>query len=66
MENIIEIKSKDITNNWVESSRFLFYVKICCILTLFVSNCVALYTSRYKGKAEVEVQKSSTYKPTYN
>jgi hypothetical protein len=66
MANEIEDnKKKDFTNNWVSSSRFLFYVQVFCILTFLLGGCYRLYTQRFKGAPEVEVQSSSKYKPEY-
>lgn len=56
---------KDFTKNWVNSSRFLFYLQVFCILAFVLGGCYRLYNVRYKGKPTVEVQKSSEYKPDY-
>ena len=60
-----DIKEKDFTKNWVNSSRFLFYLQVFCILAFVLGGCYRLYNQRYKGKPDVEVQKSSQYKPDY-
>jgi len=62
---INDTKEKDFTKNWVNSSRFLFYLQVFCILAFVLGGCYRLYHERYKGKPEVEVQKSSQYKPEY-
>ncbi len=56
---------KDFTKNWVNSSRFLFYLQVFCTLAFLLGGCYRLYNQRYKGKPDVEVQKSSQYKPEY-
>jgi hypothetical protein len=56
---------KDFTKNWVNSSRFLFYLQVFCILAFVLGGCYRLYNQRYKGHPDVEVQKSSQYKPEY-
>ena len=55
---------KDISTNWVSSSRFFFYVSIFAILALVLGNCTKLYNSRF-SKPNPEVQSSSQYKPEY-
>ncbi len=56
---------KDFTKSWVSSSRFLFYLQVFCILAFVLGGCYRLYNQRYAGKPDVEVQKSSQYKPEY-
>jgi hypothetical protein len=58
-------QEKDFTKNWVNSSRFLFYLQVFCVLAFVLGGCYRLYNQRYKGKPEVAVQKSSEYKPEY-
>jgi hypothetical protein len=58
-------QEKDFTRNWVNSSRFLFYLQVFCILAFVLGGCYRLYNQRYKGKPEVEVQGSSKYTPEY-
>lgn len=60
-----DTKDKDFTKNWVNSSRFLFYLQVFCVLAFVLGGCYRLYHQRYQGKPEVEVQKSSQYKPEY-
>jgi len=60
-----ETSEKDIRHNWVISSRFLFYVQVFCIVAFVLGGCYKLYNHRYKGKPDVEVQKSSQYTPEY-
>jgi len=60
-----ESTNKDFTKNWVNSSRFLFYLQVFCILSFVLGGCYKLYKSRYKGNPEIEVQSSSKYVPEY-
>jgi hypothetical protein len=62
---INETSEKDIKTNWVSSSRFLFYLHVFCILAFILGGCYKLYDHRYRGKPDVEVQKSSQYTPEY-
>ena len=64
-QEIIDTKQKDITSNWVTSSRFLFYVQVFCIAAFLLGGCYKLYTYRYKGKPEVQVPESTLYNPKY-
>ena len=53
-------------NNWVSSSRFLFYLSILCFLGFFTGCSYNVYKStRYHEKPKVEVQPSTLYKPEY-
>jgi len=60
-----EVKSKDFTKNWVNSSRFVFYVSIFSIVAFLFGASFRLFQHRYKGKPDVEVQSSSKYTPEY-
>ncbi len=61
-----EVKeSKDFTNNWVNSSRFLFYLQVFVVIAFVSGGCYKLYQHRYKGKPDVQVQGSSKYTPDY-
>ncbi len=64
-QEIIEHEQKDFTKNWVNSSRFLFYLQVFCILAFVLGGCLRMYNQRYKGKPDVEVQGSSKFKPEY-
>jgi hypothetical protein len=57
--------SKDFTNNWVNSSRFLFYLTVFCVVAMMVGEGFRLYQQRYKGKPDVEIQSSTKYTPEY-
>jgi hypothetical protein len=64
----IEIKDpkiKDIANNWVDSSVFLFYLEVFCMVCFLVGASYGLYVHRYKGKPEVEVPGNTLYTPQY-
>lgn len=58
-------KDKDFTNNWVNSSVFLFYLQVFCIIAFVLAGCYSLYTHRYKGKPDVNVPESTKYDPKY-
>jgi len=60
-----ETIERDITTNWVSSSRFLFYLQVFCILAFVLGGCYKLYNHRYAGKPDVEVQKSAQFTPEY-
>ena len=62
---IQEHKEKDFGYNWVNSSRFLFYVQLFCILAFVLGGCYQLYQKSYAGKPEVAVPESSLYTPKY-
>lgn len=64
MEHTVENKN-DFTRDWVSSSRFLFYVKLACILAFVLGGCYKLYQHRYKGAPKVAVPESSLYEPKY-
>ncbi|MGX5819715.1 hypothetical protein ACWKWU_16075 [Chitinophaga lutea] len=64
MEHTVENKN-DFTRDWVSSSRFLFYLKLTCIVAFVLGGCAQLYTHRYKGKPKVTVPESSLYEPKY-
>lgn len=56
---------KEFGYNWVNSSRFIFYLSVFCIVASSIGMCYKLYQERYKGKPDVEVQSSSLYTPEY-
>jgi hypothetical protein len=60
-----DYRDKDFTRNWVNSSVFLFYLQVFCILAFVVGGSYSLYKNRYKGKPEVEIQSSTLYTPQY-
>ena len=60
-----EENNLDFTKSWVNSSKFIFYLSVICILAGLVGNCIKLFQAGYKGRPDVEVQSSSQYKPEY-
>ncbi len=63
--DIQDNSNKDFTKNWVNSSRFLFYLQVFCVLAFVLGGCYRLYNQRYKGKPDVEIQSSTKYTPEY-
>ena len=64
----IEIKDpklKDIAYSWVDSSVFLFYLELFCIIALVIGMSYGLYVHRYKGKPEVVIPSNTLYTPEY-
>lgn len=64
-DEIQEHKEKDFGYNWVNSSRFLFYVQLFCVLAFILGGCYKLYNSQYDGKPDVEVPDNTLYTPKY-
>ena len=62
---IIDDSEKDITHNWVSTSRFIFLCHLFLILALVLGGCYGMYTHRYKGKPKVNVPESTQYSPKY-
>jgi hypothetical protein len=60
-----QIDEKDLSKNWVSSSRFLFYVTVFCLLAFVVGCSAQLFTHRWKGIGEPTVPDSTKYNPTY-
>ena len=58
-------REKDFSRNWVNSSVFLFYLQVFCILAFVIGGSYSLYKHRYKGKPEVNVPANTLYTPTY-
>lgn len=56
---------KDFKHSWVNSSTFLFYLQVFCVLAFVLGGCYGLYTHRYKGHPKVEVPESTQYTPKY-
>ena len=65
MEQEIDYKDKEFGYNWVNSSRFLFYLQVLCIVALSIGMCYNLYVHRYKGKPDVQVPSNTLYTPQY-
>ena len=62
---INDSNSKDFTSNWINSSRFLFYLQVFVVVAFLFGGCYRLYTVRYKGKPEVTVPDNTLYTPKY-
>ncbi len=58
-------KEKDFAANWVNSSVFLFYLQVFCILAFVLGGCYGLYTHKYKGRPEISVPGNTKYTPEY-
>ncbi|MEJ7768129.1 MAG: hypothetical protein WKF89_09985 [Chitinophagaceae bacterium] len=58
-------KEKDFAYNWVNSSVFLFYLQVFCLVAFILGGCYGLYTHRYKGKPNVVVPDNTLYTPKY-
>ena len=65
LNEIQEHKEKDFGYNWVNSSRFLFYVQLFCVLAFLLGACYKLYTKHYDGKPDVEIPDNTLYTPKY-
>ncbi|MBC7902188.1 MAG: hypothetical protein H7Y27_02140 [Gemmatimonadaceae bacterium] len=70
MEHIepIEFKDpreKDFKHSWVNSSVFLFYLQVFCLVAFIVGGSIGLYQHRYKGRPEVSVPGNTLYTPQY-
>ncbi|KAA2240041.1 hypothetical protein F0L74_28105 [Chitinophaga agrisoli] len=63
-QNTIENKN-DISNDWVSSSRFMFYMSVFCIVAFVFAGSCNLYAHRYKGKPDVVVPDNTLYNPKY-
>jgi hypothetical protein len=60
-----KVREKDFTRNWVNSSVFLFYLQVFCMVAFIAGGCYSLYQKRYKGKPEVNVPSNTQYTPQY-
>jgi len=58
-------KEKDFAYSWVNSSVFLFYLQVFCIVAFIVGGSVGLWAHRYKGRPEVSVPGNTLYTPQY-
>jgi hypothetical protein len=68
LDQPIELKDpklKDLANSWVDSSSFLFYLSILCIVALMTGWTYSMYAHRYKGKPDVNVPGNTLYTPQY-
>ena len=64
-EEVKNPKLRDFAYSWVNSSVFLFYLQVACMLALLAGACFKLYEKRYTGKPEVEVPDNTLYTPKY-
>lgn len=58
-------REKDFKYSWVNSSVFLFYLQVFCLVAFILGGCYSLYNHRYKGKPEVAVPDNTLYTPKY-
>ena len=58
-------KEKDFAYSWVNSSVFLFYLQVFCIVAFIVGGSFGLWSHRYKGRPEVNVPANTLYTPQY-
>ncbi len=58
-------REKEFGYNWVNSSRFLFYLQVLIFIALVIGGCYNLYEHRYKGRPDVEVPANTNYTPQY-
>lgn len=58
-------KEKDFAHSWVNSSVFLFYLQVICIVAFIVGGSFGLWSHRYKGRPEVNVPSNTLYTPQY-
>jgi hypothetical protein len=65
VEQLKKNQERDFSRNWVNSSVFLFYLQVFCVVAFVLGGCYGLYKHRYKGKPEVNVQSSTQYTPQY-
>jgi hypothetical protein len=64
-QQIRPIDDKDLSKNWVNSSRFLFFTSVFCLLAFVFGCSYRLYNQRWKGTGEPVVPESTQYNPTY-
>ena len=65
VNEVREHKQKDIGYNWANSSQFLFYIQVFCILAFILGGCYKLYEHSYKGHPDVEVPDNTLFTPKY-
>jgi hypothetical protein len=58
-------KEQDFTYSWVNSSVFLFYLQVFCVVAFIVGGSIGLWAHRYKGRPEVNVPGNTLYTPQY-
>ncbi|HYE55720.1 MAG TPA: hypothetical protein VD996_12785 [Chitinophagaceae bacterium] len=65
IEELKKKEERDFARNWVNSSVFLFYLQVFCIVAFVLGGCYSLYKHRYPGKPNVEVPANTQYTPQY-
>jgi hypothetical protein len=68
LDQPIELKDpklKDFANSWVDSSSFIFYLSVLCIVALSFGWTIGMYHHRYTGKPNVNVPGNTLYTPQY-
>lgn len=58
-------KEQDFAYSWVNSSVFLFYLQVFCVVAFIVGGSFGLWAKRYKGRPEVNVPGNTLYTPQY-
>ena len=64
-QEVKDPKLKDFAYNWVNSSVFLFYLQVFCVVAFLLGGCYGLYNHRYKGKPDTSVPSNTLYTPQY-
>ena len=64
IEDLKKNQERDFSRNWVNSSVFLFYLQVFCVLAFVLGGCYGLYKHRY-DRPQVPVQSSTQYTPQY-
>ena len=64
-QEVKDPKLKDFAYNWVNSSVFLFYLQVFCVVAFLLGGCYGLYNHRYKGKPDTVVPANTLYTPQY-
>jgi len=59
------LKNQDIAYNKVGTAKFIFYLNLVGSILFFLTVCFILWTKRYEGKPNVDVQSSTLYTPVY-
>jgi hypothetical protein len=65
VEQLKKNPERDFSRNWVNSSVFLFYLQVFCVVAFVLGGCYGLYQHRYKGKPDVNVPANTQYTPQY-
>lgn len=65
LEELKKNQDRDFARSWVNSSVFLFYLQVFCVVAFLVGGSYGLYKHRYKGKPSVNVPANTQYTPQY-